>query len=150
MTGIPAPKKYSNFPIANAVTDNMIFLVADTQAGTNWQVSANTLFWYLEGRLLGLLPLPATDIVPTSLELTANTTIDSTYNNQIVYYRGNTNITLTMANTLPDNFKIDVINFSATSNVSFNYNGFNVLDTQSVLSEGRISFMKIANTIIGK
>jgi hypothetical protein len=147
MAGVPAPKKISNFPIANTLTANMVFLVADSAAGTNWQVAPSVIIQYVSSQLL---PLNATQVRVFSSEFLANVTVNDSFNGQTLYYNGVSDVTLAFANTISDNFHIDIVNLSNTANVNFTYSTLHTINTPTVLQAGRTAFLKVDGILVGR
>jgi hypothetical protein len=151
MAGVPAPRKYSNFPFTETLTANQTFLVADPDAGENYQITAPNLAQYVEDSLPPRPIIFSANVELTTLAITEDQNLDQTLNGITLYYSGNADITLTFSNTTTDNVSFSVINFNTdNAAITINYNGFNTVSAPTTLLAGKMTFTKVANTIIGK
>jgi hypothetical protein len=150
MAGVPAPRKISNFPFTETLTANQTFLVADP-SGVNYQVTAQTVFEYVYLNLPPREVLYSNSVFLATEEITANVTVDQTYNGLTLYYQGESNVTITFANSSLDGWSLSVINFgNSNASINVDYNGFDTISALATLGAGKMTFTKVANTIIGK
>lgn len=146
MTSISAPKKYSNFPFANVMSSGFTFLVADANTGNSFQLTPAVLVDYMK---TALLPVQSSDVVTSTIQVIANTNIDQSYNGKVIYCNSNTDVYLTIANTVNNTFQINLVNLSPSAIMHIDYSGFDTVNANSALSMGRMSLMKLANTFVG-
>jgi hypothetical protein len=147
MAGVPAPKKITNFPYANVLTANMTFLVADHDSGLNYQVTPAQIYGFVASTF-GILN--SSEVALAVKNVNANTTIDDTFAGYTIVFSGNTGITLTVANTMSDNVAFSIVNVSPVANVTVAYSGLATISAPTNIGQTRITFVKVANTVVGK